>query len=265
MPSDYHMHTPLCHHAVGDPVDYAQQALNIGLSEIGMSDHSPMPKDDFDDWRMAYSDLESYVSMVKLAQNRYPQISILLSLETDFLPGHEPWIKTLSSQYDWDYLIGSVHYVNEDWDLDNPKKLSQWKLRDPFEVWSMYFKRLTQAAASGLFQIIGHADLCKKFCFYPKEDCSKLFDEFLEAAASTGTAIELNTAGLRKDCKEIYPAPNILRVANQKGVKITFGSDAHKPSEVGADFEKAIQLAKECGFTHWCRFKQRKAFSVPLV
>src|SRR5205085_11859196 len=129
-----------------------------------------------------------------------------------------------------------VHYVSDSWDLDNPKKLSKWKEREPIEVWTAYFKRLTQAAESGLFQIIGHADLAKKFCFYPKEDCRPLFRAFLEAAKKTGTAIELNTAGLRKECREIYPSRRILEQAFEMGVVIAFGSDAHAPGEVGTDF-----------------------------
>ena len=87
--------------------------------------------------------------------------------------------------------------------------------RDPFAVWTAYFERLTQAARSGLFQIIGHADLAKKFCFYPTQDCNPLFRTFLEAACQSDTAIELNTAGLRKECKEIYPSRRILDLARE--------------------------------------------------
>jgi histidinol-phosphatase (PHP family) len=89
-----------------------------------------------------------------------------------------------------------------------PEKLSNWKNRDAYEVWSTYFERLTMAAESKLFEIIGHADLPKKFCFYPQRDCTALFETFLDAAKKADVAIELNTAGLRKDCKEIYPSPD---------------------------------------------------------
>ncbi len=129
-----------------------------------------------------------------------------------------------------------------EWDFDNQTKFSHEAERDAFDVWRAYFERLTQAAASGLFDIIGHADLAKKFCFYPAQDCTDLFRGFLAAARANGTAIELNTAGLRKDCKEIYPSRRILELARDAGVSITFGSDAHAPGEVGMDFESAIQL-----------------------
>jgi histidinol-phosphatase (PHP family) len=261
-PADYHMHTPLCHHATGEPTDYAAQAVKLGIPEIGFSDHSPMRRDDFDDWRMRVSDLESYVDKVRQAQRDHPSLSIKLGLEVDYLPGHEDWIQDLASRYPWDYFIGSVHYVSESWDFDNPKKISEWKHRDPFEVWSVYFERLTKAAASGLFQVIGHADLCKKFCFYPTQDCTPLFKQFLKAAQKNQTAVELNTAGLRKDCKEIYPSRPFLELAYALKVPITFGSDAHAPQEVGMNFRDAIDLARSVGYTHAFRFTQRKCESV---
>ncbi|MSU62945.1 MAG: histidinol-phosphatase HisJ family protein [Pedosphaera sp.] len=258
LPADYHMHTPLCHHAVGEPVDYAARAVELGLDEIGFSDHSPMREDGFDDWRMFTSDLDEYVEKVRLAQKRFPQVTIRLALEVDYIPGHEEWIRDLADRHPWDYLIGSVHYISDSWDFDNPKKLSRWKERDPFETWSIYFERLTMAAESDLFDIIGHADLAKKFCFYPKADCTPLFTAFLKAARRTDTAIELNTSGLRKDCHEIYPSQKILALARNEGVAITFGSDAHAPGEVGADFDKAVDLARSVGYRHARRLCQRQ-------
>ena len=262
LPPDYHMHTPLCRHAKGEPVDYARRALEVGLTEIGFSDHSPMRRDDFDDWRMRADQLDEYVAKVQLAQKEFPQLTIRLAMEVDYLPGHEEWIRELAARHPWDYFIGSVHYVSETWAVDNPYKLSEWKHRDAFEVWTTYFERLTMAAESGLFEIIGHADLPKKFGHRPTKDCTPLYEKFLNAAKQHNCAIELNTAGLRKDCKEIYPSREILQLAFKQGVPITFGSDAHAPEEVGVNFTEAIQLARSVGYTQCCQFagRQRKFF-----
>jgi histidinol-phosphatase (PHP family) len=258
LPADYHMHTPLCGHAVGEPVDYARRAVELGLPEIGFSEHSPMRRDDFDNWRMLNGQLDNYVAKVRLAQTEFPQLTIRLALEVDYLPGQEDWIRDLAARHPWDYFIGSVHYVSDSWGIDDPAKLSEWKKRDAFEVWSAYFDRLTLAAESKLFEIIGHADLVKKFGIRPAQDCTPLYARFLTAAAIAGCAIELNTAGLRKDCKEIYPSRQLLELAFQKGVTITFGSDAHAPEEVGMDFPDAVQLARAVGYLDCCRFVQRK-------
>lgn len=264
LPADYHMHTPLCHHAVGEPTEYAARAVEVGLKEIGFSEHNPMIRDDFDDWHMSSADLDAYIANVEKARRDHPGLVIRIGLEVDFIPGHEDWIRQLAARYPWDYFIGSVHYVSDVWDLDNPKKLSEWKKRDPMKVWTAYFERLALAAESGLFQTIGHADLCKKFCFYPQQDCTELFRRFVEAAKRGGVAMELNTAGLRKGCKEIYPSRQIVEMAAEVGVPITFASDAHAPEEVGMSFAEAVSLARSGGYTEYCKFTQRRCEMVPL-
>ena len=265
LPADYHMHTPLCRHAIGEPPEYAAHAAACGLREIGFSDHSPMRQDDFDNWRMRLDQLEGYVQSVRQAQRDFPGLQIKLGLEVDYLPGHEDWIRELAGRYAWDYFIGSVHYVSDSWAIDNPEHLTKWRERDPFEVWEAYFERLAQAAGSGLFEIIGHADLPKKFNIYPNRDCSRLFESFLDAAKSSDVAIELNTAGLRKDCKEIYPNRAFLALAAAKKVPITFGSDAHAPQEVGMAFRQAVDLARSVGYSRCCCFKGRRRSEEPLA
>ncbi|MBM3848500.1 MAG: histidinol-phosphatase, partial [Verrucomicrobia bacterium] len=213
LPADYHMHTPLCHHAKGEPIELAATAVARGLDEIGFSEHGPMLKDDFDNWHLYDRDFDAYIASVETARREFPQLKIRIGLEVDYLPGHEEWIRGLAKRHPWDYFIGSVHYISDAWDIDNPTKISEWKKRDPWDVWSAYFDRLTQAAESGLFEIIGHADLPKKFCFVPGRDCSPLFEKLILAMKKGGIAYELNTAGLRKDCKEIYPCPKFVQMA----------------------------------------------------
>lgn len=257
-PADYHMHTPLCRHARGEPAEYAAHAVRLGFEEIGFSDHSPMPSDNFDDWRMRFSDLDEYIAKVETARQEFPDLRIRIGLEVDYLPGGESWVQELADRHPWDYLIGSVHYVNETWAVDSPFQMDEWKRRNAREVWQAYCERLTMAAESGLFDIIGHADLCKKFAIAPEGDTTELFRPFLEAAGASGVAIELNTAGLRKDCREIYPSAAILRLAFESGVPITFGSDAHAPEEVGMDFNQAIASARSAGYSTWNKYTGRK-------
>ena len=263
-PADYHMHTPLCHHASGWPTDYAARALELGLTEIGFSDHAPLPADDFDNWRMAAAELPRYVEEVTRARQDHPRLTIKLALEIDYLPGYEDWIRDLASRYPWDYLIGSVHYVSGSWDIDNPAKISVWSSRDVDEVWAEYFDRLGQAVRSGLFDIVGHADLPKKFGHRPNHDCTALYASFLDDMQRDGLALELNSAGLRKDCREIYPGPQFLALAHARDIPITFGSDAHAPAEVGLNLAEALDLARATGYTQSCRFTRRQRHFVDL-
>lgn len=264
LPCDYHTHTPLCHHAVGEPTELAARAVAVGIPEIGFSEHGPMIRKDWDNWHMEIENLELYCQKIRQAQKEHPQLAVKYGLEVDYLPGHEAWIRELSERYPWDYFIGSVHYISDSFAIDNPENLNEWKRRDVDGVWLTYLERLTQAADSGLFQIIGHADLCKKFDFQPKQDMLPLFRQFLETARDREVAIEINTAGLRKDCREMYPSPAILKMAAETGVLLTFGSDAHAPEEVGMDFEAAVALAKSAGYRESCRFTQRRREIIPL-
>ena len=179
-------------------------------------------------------------------------------MEVDYLPGQEDWIEHLQTLAPWDYLLGAVHYVSDSWDVDNPAKLSEWKMRDPMEVWTAYFERLTAAAESGLFDIIAHADLPKKFGIIPKEDLKPLYERFIKGLRRYGMAMELNTAGLRKDCKEIYPTKKLVEMAFAAHVPITFASDAHKPEEVGMNFTEAMELARSAGYSRSVIFKDRR-------
>lgn len=264
LPPDYHLHTPLCRHASGEPTEYAARACELGLSEIGFSDHAPMPEDDFDQWRMPVGQLDDYVEKVRRAQREHPDLTIRLALEVDYLPGQEDWVRDLAGRHPWDYFVGSVHYLAPPWAIDDPAMLSEWRKHDPTEVWVAYLERLIQAAESGLFEIVGHVDLPKKFGFLPQRDLTSLFEQVMRSAAQRGIAIELNTAGLRKDCREIYPSPQIVRLAAEMGVPITFASDAHAPTEVGANFAEAVALARGAGYTHSCRFTQRQCELVKL-
>jgi histidinol-phosphatase (PHP family) len=223
-----------------------------------------MKKDDFDDWRMRFDQLGEYVEKVRKAQKDFPKLTIRLALEVDYLPGQEEWIRELAELHPWDYFIGSVHYVSDTWAVDNPHKLSEWKDRDPMGVWAVYFERLTMAAESDLFEIIGHPDLPKKFGHRPAGNYIPLYETFLRAAKAHGCALDVNTAGLRKDCKEIYPSREFLTLALKREVPITFGSDAHAPEEVGMNFEEAVELARGVGYRQCLTFAQRKARQVKI-
>ncbi len=257
MPADYHMHTELTD-GVGRPRDYAAVAVQRGLTEIGCSDHAPLnflPPDQGQGWIMKLSDLDKYVGWVRDAQQEYPQLTIKLGLEVDFIPGHEDWVRQLAAMHPWDFFLGSVHFIG-DWHVDRSGE--DWKGYDIEERWRAYFDLWTQAAQSRLFDSLAHPDLPKKFGHRPKSDCKPMFERALRAVKESGCAIEISTAGLRKPCREIYPSREFLEIACRLGIPVTLGSDAHLPDDVGKDFNKAIELAKSVGYRESCKFTKRK-------
>jgi histidinol-phosphatase (PHP family) len=265
VPADYHSHTPLCLHAEGEPEAYIEAAVAAGITEYGISDHCPMRPEPFDDWRMRESDLAGYFSWLDRARRHANgRIPVRAGLECDWIKGGEGWINDLAGRYPWDYLIGSVHYLG-DWDFDNPKWLGRWAESDIDAVWTHYWNTYVDMAESGLFDILGHADLVKKFCHVPGGDLDRFYEPAIDAIAAAGCAIELNTAGWHKPCAEAYPAPRFLELACSAGIPLVISSDAHRPSEVARDFPKAIEWAKAAGYRETLLFKGRKRQSEGLI
>ncbi|TFE66929.1 histidinol phosphate phosphatase [Methylacidiphilum sp. Yel] len=260
---DYHLHTPLCGHAVGEPSEYVKVAIEKGLIEVGFADHNPMPHY-FDDWRMSLDQLDEYFQLIEETRKKFPNYPIRLGLECDFLLGYEKHIQFLSTLAPWDYLIGSIHYISKDWDIDNPSKLNKWDEYSVEAVWTEYFSLYTKMACSGLFDFLAHPDLVKKFNRKPQQDLSSFYKEALNAMADHHLAFEINTAGLRKPVQEIYPEKRFLEMAYEKKIPILISSDAHSPAEVGSDFDKALCLVKEVGYRELTRFNSRKKVLYPL-
>jgi histidinol-phosphatase (PHP family) len=258
------MHTPLCHHATGHPREYVKQGIASGLSEIGFSDHNPMPTQ-FDDWRMGPDELPAYFQLVEEARADFPGFPIRLGLECDYIQGQEDYLRRLALAGDWDYLIGSVHYIRDNWDVDSPFKRHLWKELPVEEIWKRYFSLYTQAISSGLFDFMAHPDLVKKFGDRPEGDLKPFYTESLNAMADCKIPMELNTAGLRKDVKEIYPSREFLEMAFARDIPILINSDAHAPEEVAAGFDLAIDLARSVGYKNLTRFEKRKPIPTSLV
>lgn len=255
---DYHMHTPLCGHATGQPEEYARQALKVGLEEIGFSDHAPFVSQEATAIMMNREQLPEYHKMIEDVRQKYEgRLRIRIGIEADFVPGYEEKTKAILDDYSYDYVIGSVHYI-QNWGFDNLDEVKKWDEQDVMTVYRDYYALLRQGAQSGLFDIMGHVDLVKKFGHRPVENLRDEIEKTAKVFKETGMAIEINTAGLRKPVKEIYPALDILKIYADAGVALTFGSDAHNPDDVGRDFDQALDLARAAGYTEYVLFKERK-------
>lgn len=263
LPADYHMHTPLCRHAEGAPVQYARQAVALGLPEIGFSDHSPMPAY-LDNWRMLDEEFPRYLEWVEEARAALPQLPIRLGLEIDYLVHGEEWIDVLAKRADWDYLIGSVHYLG-DWAVDDPSLVRRFSEQSVEAVWDRYWLLFQQAARSRFFDILAHADLVKKFGHRPGGDLRRYYEPAIQAVLDAHAVIEINTAGLFKEVGEMYPAPTFLKMAASAGVPLIISSDAHRPEDVGRAFPEAVRLAADAGFLQLQRFERRRRTAVPLT
>ncbi len=249
---DYHLHTFLSD-GIQKHEKYIKKAIKKKITEIGFSEHLNFKGKD---WVMKISDLATCVKIVE-GLKKEAKIPLKLGIEIDYLPEGNKKIREIIENNPFDYIIGAVHFIG-DWCFDCNEEISGYQNWDIDELYKAYFDLVQKAAKSRLFDIIAHPDIIKKFGFRPNGDISNLLKETAECFKENKVCIEVNTSGLDKPCKEIYPSKEFLKMCFNKGIPIIFGSDAHKPEEVGRYFEKAIKLVKGVGYTKITQFTKRK-------
>jgi histidinol-phosphatase (PHP family) len=265
---DYHVHTARCGHAVGRMERYVERAIEAGLSELGFSDHLYMywlpPERRDPQLGMAEWEHDFYIEDVERCRQRYKSdITIRLSTEADYISGHERDLEAIVRRYDWDYVIGSVHFLG-DWGFDDSRYRSEFEKRDIDALYEQYFETVGASAESGLFDTIGHTDLIKKFGHRPTVDQTAAYARLAQRFSRAGVCVEVNTAGLRRVVTEVHPHPDLLRACFVAGVPTTLASDAHRPEDVAADLGRAVAAMREAGYREFVTYERRQRNSIAL-
>ncbi len=271
--TDYHVHlrpdedgTSAERFFTAENVDrYRAAAAEAGIAELGVSEHVHRFRQALAVWRhpfweeQAVDDLDSYCEFVR-------GTGLKLGIECDFVPGAEERTAELLSARDFDYVIGSVHFVGDD-AVDHPGWDVWQGSADPDAVWRRYFESLAACARSGLFDVLAHPDLVKVWGRahpLPDRDLRHFYEPAVEAIASSGIAVEVSTAGLRKPVGEIYPARALATMCVEAGAVFALSSDAHRPSEVGFGYDRATSLLEDLGVDRICTFERRRRRLEPL-
>jgi len=261
--------------------EYVEEAIGKGLDEVGFAGHVPLLHFPDEDRKKELSIPETefpiYAREVEELKKKYSgKIKIKLGCEIDYIPEVKTKLSKLLSEYKFDYVYGSTHFlpafpdsrgfcIGKYFLVDHPDSRIEFERVGVEEIYQRYFNFLTEAIGSGLFDIVAHPDLVKKFAYRPRIDITPQLRKIVCLIKENDLAIEINTSGLRKPVKEIYPSPQFLHLCAQEDIPITLGSDAHHPSEVGQDLAKAIELARQAGYQRICIFNQRKRKEVPLM
>lgn len=267
MLTDYHLHLRSDdtdasveeHFTQANVERYRAVAGDRGISELGVSEHVYRFRQALEVWRhpfweqYAHDDLDFYCGFVR------EQTDLRLGIEADFVPGAEDRMANLLQARDFDYVIGSVHFMRDGAvDMDD---YSVWDSgRSADEIWRRYFQTIGEAAASGLFDVLAHPDLVKVWGGerpLPQGDLRRYYELAMDGIAESGIAVEVSTAGLRKRVAELYPAPAFLSMALEAGAPVALSSDAHRPEDVGADYEQALKLLEELGVHELSVFERR--------
>ena len=277
MLTDYHLHlraddpdaTPANSFTPANAERYRAAAGERGIAELGVSEHIYRFTQALELWRhplwqeFARDDIDQYCAFVR------EQTDLRLGIEADFIPGGEERIATLLGARDFDYVVGSVHFLRDGaLDMDD---YSVWDSgRSVEDIWRRYFETVGESARSGLFDIISHPDLVKYWGpshpqgRRPDGDLRRYYEVAVEGIAESGVAVELSTAGRRKPAGEMYPAPAFLQMCVEADVPVALSSDAHRAEDVGADYDRALELLAQLGVEQLSVFERRVRRLEPL-
>ncbi|MGB9680403.1 MAG: histidinol-phosphatase [Thermoanaerobacteraceae bacterium] len=265
MASDYHVHIERGPYSLDWLKRFVDTAYTKGLSEIGISEHGYRFDEGYEafgsdgfrgEWIKKYKGqkISDYVNLIEKAKSA--GLPVKLGIEADYIPGKEEELRKFLKPYSWDYVIGSVHWLDE-WGIDLEESLEEWQFFDVDSIYLEYFNTVKNMAQTGMFDFIGHIDLVKIFGYRAKPHTFSRIKLTMEKIADTGIAVEVSTAGLRKPVREIYPSVEIMEMIREFNMPVLVNSDAHTPEDVGRDFDKAYEYIKSFGINTLYYFNKR--------
>jgi histidinol-phosphatase (PHP family) len=276
MLTDYHLHlrpdeegTTFDRYFTAENVErYRAAAAAAGIEELGVSEHVYRFRQALDLWRHplwlenANDDLDEYCEFVRSTPLR-------LGIECDFVPGAEGRTAAMLEARDFDYVVGSVHFVGEGDAAVDHDGFDVWEALDgdPEAIWTRYFEHFDRCARSGLFDILAHPDLVKVWGRdrpVPEGDLRRFYEPAVEAILAGGSAVELSTAGLRKPVGELYPARAFAELVVEAGVPFALSSDAHLPEQIGFRYDDALAFLDDLGVEEVAVFEGRRRRLEPL-
>jgi histidinol-phosphatase (PHP family) len=275
MLTDYHLHlrpdeagTSFERYFTVENVErYLDAAKAAGIEELGVSEHVYRFRAALELWQHplwvenAVDDLDAYCEFVR-------ETPLRLGIECDYIPGAEERTAALLGARDFDYVVGSVHFIGEGNAAVDHEGFDVWEGDGDAEaIWRCYFEALAAAARSGLYDILAHPDLVKVWGRarpLPDRDLRAFYEPAIEAIAESGIAVEVSTAGLRKPVGDLYPSRQFAEMCVEAGASFALSSDAHLPEQVGFEYHRAVRFLEDLGIEEICVFEQRRRSLAPL-
>ena len=262
MLQNLHTHT---HFSDGSsaPEAYLEQAVALGMTSLGFSDHSPLPFDNT--FALREEKVSEYCETIQKLKGNPHGISVFLGMEADYIPGMGHSFAWFRENFPVDYLIGSVHLVknsnSEDlWFIDGPDPrtyddgLNALFGGDIRRGVTAYYRQINEMLTTSRMEIIGHLDKIKMHnrdrLFRETEPWyTALVDETLDLVRQKGVVVEVNTRGIyKKRSDTTFPGPALLKKILALNIPVTISSDAHRPEEILILFNETAALLSEIGF-----------------
>ena len=256
MRTSYHCHTTLTH-GESTVSDFVHAAISAGLDEVGISEHYTLVPGKVVTWSMPPSGLPEYFRILEAARKEAGnKVKFRFGLEADYIPESVAQLGQSLKQYPLDYVIGSVHYVGDFLTDESPDAWNEIAQDKRNEIMRRYWGCITEMAKSGVFDIVGHLELYKKFGHKPTIDLSSDISTALDAIAMSGMAVELNTSGWHY-IGECYPSPTILSECKRRGIPTLVTMDAHHVDNITRYYDRGVAQLKEVGYAQQAIFSGR--------
>lgn len=264
IPCDYHMHTLFSADGQATLEDMCQAAIQCGLEEICFTEHVDWVP--WDETREHFQPA-AYVPAAQACRAAFSgRLSVRIGVEISEPHLAAGEIKALLAAWPFDFVLGSAHWIDQ----------SGIYMSDVYGKYSAghvegeYFQRVLELAEQGDFDSLGHLDVVRRY--RPKElgpfdtrAHSEIIRAILRTLIRRDKAFEINTSPLRRGLDATCPDLTVLRWYKELGgEKLTVGSDAHRPDQVGTGFEVARDMLQTAGFSRIARYEKRRAEWVPL-
>ena len=260
---DYHVHTRLCNHANGTMVQYIQSAIDKGLSEICFLDHLTLNEMGCD-LSMGIDDVPLYLYAARRLGDQYKdRITVKAGLEIDFTPMYAETAAAVTERFSFDVIGGSVHFV-EAANIVSSKRSKNDTAHPDAAFYEQYLDLVDMMLDYSCFDVICHLDVVKKFGAQPPAGFFDRMEEILTKIKHKDIVLEINTSGLSHPANAVYPDPAILKSCFEKDIPVTFGSDAHRPEQVGRHFDEAVTLLRNAGYRRLTGFSRQNRYEIPI-
>jgi histidinol-phosphatase (PHP family) len=265
-PTDYHLHSNTTEDSVATVEELARAAAERGFAEIAVTDHFILG---YDNYRVTVKQLEAHRALADEIGGRLG-IKILVGAEVDYFEDRLPEIRAFLDSFDFDIVIGAAHFVDGRGIAAEPGAKALVRDIGRPEAFRRTLLAVERAARSGLFDVMAHLDVIRKFSETPEdrepfEGYAAEAERVADALAESGVGFEVNCRGFSHSAGGQYPSGEFLSLLKSRGIEtVTVGSDAHTARDAGADIDRGISALRAAGFDRLSRFERRRAMSAPL-
>ncbi len=226
MTANFHTHTFRCNHAKGTDREYVEKAIELGITELGFSDHMPQlyPDGKCKHFQMKLSEVAEYFeSLTKLKQEYEKDIKIYIGFEAEYYKGITEKTLEFFNQYPIDYLVLGQHLLDTfDSELSSEETADKNRLK-------RYVDTVILAIHTGKFSLIAHPDLIN----YTPDD-EYYYSEMKRLCAAAQNAnipLECNMLGSGGfgNRRRHYPSERFFKIAAEVGNDVIISADAHAP------------------------------------